>query len=154
MKKLAERAQLKKPINPHNLRHSAITRSAMLGMSDIDISMRYWGSAHSDMLNIYIHLSKQMNSDSYRRTMGMGGEESKIINPIASRCVECGHLIPSGKLCKQCEDNKNLTKKLQKMEQGKKDSDAKIEFLTNAVSKILAGNATIEIGKEILKDKK
>jgi integrase len=84
MKKLAERAQLKKPINPHNLRHSAITRSAMLGMSDIDISMRYWGSAHSDMLNIYIHLSKQMNSDSYRRTMGMGGEESKIINPIAS----------------------------------------------------------------------
>jgi hypothetical protein len=40
------------------------------------------------------------------------------------------------------------------MEQGKKDSDAKIEFLTNAVSKILAGNATIEIGKEILKDKK
>lgn len=116
IKKLAERAQFKKSINPHNFRHSAITRSAMLGMSDIDISLRYWGCAHSDMLNTYIHLSKQMNSDSYKRTMGMSGEESKIINPIASRCVECGHLIQSGNLCKQCNDNKILNEKLKNVE--------------------------------------
>lgn len=154
LQKVAERAKIKKPINPHNFRHSSITRSAMLGMTDIDMSYRFWGVAHSDMLNTYIHLSKEMNSDSYKRTMGMSADTTKIINPIAVRCVECGKLIPSGKLCKQCKDNKNLSEKLQKMEQGKKESDTKIEFLTNAVSKILSGVATLEIGNEILKDKK
>lgn len=137
LRKLAERAQIKKPVNPHNFRHSAITRSAMLGMTDIDMSYRYWGVAHSDMLDVYIHLSKEMNSDSYKRTMGMIGDTSKVVNPIASRCVECGKLIPFGSLCKQCEDNKILKEK--------------VKFLTTAVNKILTGIATEEIGKEILK---
>jgi hypothetical protein len=154
IKKLAERALIKKPINPHNLRHSAITRSAMLGMSDIDISMRYWGCAHSDMINTYIHLSKQMNSDSYKRTMGMSADTTKIINPLASRCVDCGKLIPLGNLCKQCEENKLLKSEMEKMKQSNKENEGKIEFLTNAVSKILSGVATVEIGKEILEDKK
>jgi hypothetical protein len=46
----------------------------MIGMTDIDMSYRYWGCAHSDMLDTYIHLSKEMNSESYKRTMGMNGD--------------------------------------------------------------------------------
>ncbi|MCX9084075.1 MAG: tyrosine-type recombinase/integrase [Candidatus Methanoperedens sp.] len=109
LKKLADRAQIKKPINPHSFRHSAITRSAMMGMTDIDMSYRYWGSAHSAMLNVYIHLSKEMNSDSYKRTMGVYTDESRNINAIASVCVECGKLIQAGSLCKICQDSKRLS---------------------------------------------
>lgn len=152
LKKLAERAQIKKSVNPHSFRHFAITRSAMIGMTDVDMSYRYWGSAHSEMLDVYIHLSKEMNSDSYKRTMGMLEDTNKVINPLASRCVECGKLIPSGNLCKQCEENKSLKTEMEKMKQSNKENEGKIEFLTNAVSKILASKATLDIGKEILKE--
>ena len=98
-----------------------------MGMTDIDMSYRYWGSAHSEMLNVYIHLSKEMNSDSYKRTMGVYTEESKVINAIASVCVECGKLIPSGKLCKQCEEfqrlNESNTKTMMKNEELQKQVD-------------------------------
>jgi len=37
-----------------------------------------------------------MNSDSYKRIMGINTDESKIKNSIVSVCVECGKQIPSG----------------------------------------------------------
>lgn len=134
LKKLAERAQIKKPINPHSFRHAAITRSAMMGMTDVDMSYRYWGSAHSDMLDVYIHLSKEMNSDSYKRIMGINTDESKIKNSIVSVCVECGKQIPSGSLCKQCEENKILKAEIEKM---KKESNEKIEDFKKIVLDLL-----------------
>jgi hypothetical protein len=92
------------------------------------MSYRYWGCAHSDMLDVYIHLSQEMNSDSYKRTMGIYFEDSKRINSIASICVGCGKLIPSGSLCKQCEEikmlNESNTKAMLKNEELQKQVDA------------------------------
>jgi ribosomal protein L32 len=38
----------------------------------------------------------------------MGEKEVKVINPLASRCVECGKLIQSGSLCPVCTEIKKL----------------------------------------------
>ena len=52
---------------------------------------------------------------------------------------------------KLSEENNMLKSDVEKMKQSNKESEGKIEFLTNAVTKLLSSKATLEIGKEILK---
>lgn len=110
LRNLEGRAQIKKPINPHNFRHSSITNACIIKMQPNQISMRYWGIPNSNMLSTYLHLSEQIVNSGYRDAKGMGnGNGQTIINPLASRCVNCGHLIQSGNLCKTCQDSKKLS---------------------------------------------
>lgn len=110
--KLFERAKINKPQNAHWFRHSAITHSVNIGMQQNAISERFWGKVSSDMLSTYIHLSEQMQANAYRNAKGMYEDTTKVINPLASRCVECGKLIQAGSLCKQCEEIKSLKEKV------------------------------------------
>lgn len=114
IKKVFELAKIKKPTNPHMFRHAAITHSVILGMQQSSISMRFWGIPNSNMLAVYIHLSEQMQADEYKKAKGMNGDEPKVINPLASRCVKCGKLIKSGSLCEQCSESQGLKEELQK----------------------------------------
>lgn len=107
---LFDKSGLNKPYNPHWFRHSAITHAVNIGMQHSAISMRFWGSVNSDMLEVYIHLSEQMQANAYRNAKGMNGNETKVINPLSCRCVNCGRLIQTGSLCKTCEDSKKLSK--------------------------------------------
>jgi len=110
IKRLFEQAGIKKPCNVHHFRHSAITYAAGLNLSETQLSYRFWGIPHSAMLSVYIHLNEQLKSSGYRDAKGMGENNGKtIINPLASRCVNCGRLIQTGSLCKTCEDSKKLT---------------------------------------------
>jgi len=105
---LYKKAGITKKCNPHMLRHSAITYMASLNASETDLSYRFWGIPHSAMVTTYIHLSKQQQSDAYRNIKGMG-DKKVAINPLASRCVECGDHIISGSLCPKCERIKTLS---------------------------------------------
>lgn len=115
-----KRAGINKPANFHNFRHSSITNAVNIGMQQNAICMRFWGSPNSMMLSTYIHLNEQMTSQGYRNAKGMG-DESKVINPLACRCVSCGKLIQSGNLCIQCKENADL--KLKMTQHGNKLSD-------------------------------
>jgi site-specific recombinase XerD len=107
--KLYEKAGIRKPCYPHILRHSSITNACIIKMQPNQISMRYWGIPNSNMLDIYLHLSVQIVNSGYRDAKGMGnGNGNSIINPLASRCVNCGRLIQAGSLCKTCQDSKKL----------------------------------------------
>jgi len=110
VKRLFKTAGINKPCNIHHFRHSAITRAAGLNLSETQLSYRFWGIPHSNMLSTYIHLQEQLKSSGYRDALGMGenGNGKTVINPLASRCVECGRLIQAGSLCKTCDDNKKL----------------------------------------------
>ena len=110
MERLFKRAGIAKPFNVHHFRHSAITHAAGLNMSETQLSYRFWGIPHSNMLSTYVHLNEQLKSSGYRDAKGMGeGNGKTVINPLASRCVECGRLIQSGSLCKTCTDSKKLS---------------------------------------------
>jgi site-specific recombinase XerD len=126
--RLFEKAGIKKPCNVHHFRHSAITHAAGLNMSETQLSYRFWGIPHSGMLSVYINLLEQIKSSGYRDAKGMGeGNGKTIVNPLASRCVECGRLIQSGSLCKICTDSKKLSaenKELKaKMDAAQKDME-------------------------------
>lgn len=126
------KAKINKPHNIHWFRHSAITHAVSIGMQQSSVSMRFWGNVDSNMLPTYIHLSEQMLASSYRNAKGMG-EETKVINPLSSRCVECGKLIQSGNTCKQCSENIALkTKMIQqenKIEEMKRDMESITELI-------------------------
>jgi site-specific recombinase XerD len=114
--RLFKRSGIKKPSNPHNFRHSAITYSVNIGMQQNAICLRFWGSTSSDMIDTYIHLSETMQSEAYLKAKGMAGNEIKVINPLASRCINCGRLIQSGQLCITCKENAELKQKVSKLE--------------------------------------
>jgi len=141
IRKLYNRAGIKKPSNPHMFRHSSITNAVIMKMQPNQISMRYWGIPNSNMLSIYLHLSEQIVNSGYRDAKGMGnGNGNTVINPLASRCVNCGRLIQSGSLCKTCgdakklsEENNELKTRLDLMEQQRKKDMALNEDMIRAM---------------------
>jgi site-specific recombinase XerD len=121
-------AGINKPCNPHHFRHSAITHAAGLNMSETQLSYRFWGIPHSAMLSTYIHLNEQLKSSGYRDAKGMGeGNGKTVINPLASRCVECGRLIQAGSLCKTCQDSKRLSIENSELKARLDEQDKKME---------------------------
>ncbi len=127
VKTLFDKAKIKKPCNLHNFRHSIITYMASLHMTETELSYRFWGIPHSSMVSVYIHLNEEMQSEGYLKAKGLGNSNGNmIINPLASRCVNCGHLIQSGSLCKICEDSKRLSKENELL---KKELDFMGEFM-------------------------
>jgi len=129
--RLFKLAGITKPCNIHHFRHSAITHAAGLNMSETQLSYRFWGIPHSAMLSVYIHLNEQLKSSGYRDAKGMGenGNCKTVINPLASRCVECGKLIQSGSLCKTCDENKQLKARLDVMEAEKIKQQEQNDFI-------------------------
>lgn len=100
-------------------------------MSETQLSYRFWGIPHSNMVSVYIHLNEMLQASGYRDAKGMGnGNGQTVINPLASRCVNCGRLIQSGNLCKTCEDAKTLSeenqalkRRLDEMERERKEQN-------------------------------
>lgn len=133
---LFKRANINKPCNIHHFRHSAITHAAGLNMSETQLSYRFWGIPHSAMLSVYIHLNEQLKSSGYRDAKGMGenGNGKTIINPLASRCVECGRLIQSGSLCKTCADSKKLTQENSILKSQMDEMKKQMEFIQKALA--------------------
>lgn len=117
IERLYKRAGINKPDNVHFFRHSAITHAAGLGMSETQLSYRFWGTPHSSMLQTYVHLNEMMQASGYRTAKGLGENGNTVINPLAVRCVECGRLIQSGSLCKPCQDAKKLKEENQELKQ-------------------------------------
>jgi len=134
VERLFKKAGLTKPYNIHHFRHSAITHAAGLNMSETQLSYRFWGIPHSNMLSVYIHLNEQLKSSGYRDAKGMGeGNGKTVINPLASRCVECGRLIQAGSLCKTCDDNKKLKAQMETTQKGYEELKKQMELITAAM---------------------
>jgi integrase/recombinase XerD len=132
IKRLYNKAGIDKLCHPHMLRHSAITYAASLGLSETQLSHRFWGVPHSSMVSVYIHLNEQMQASGYLNAKGMGNE-TKILNPLAVRCVECGSLIQTGNLCKICQNSKKVSEENQILksliEKQKNEFEEKIQNL-------------------------
>jgi hypothetical protein len=149
---LFDKAGIKKPYNPHHFRHSAITQTVNIGMQQNAICMRFWGSPSSDMIDTYVHLSESMQSDAYLKAKGMTGENTKVINPLACRCIECGRLIQSGDLCKTCKNSKDLSKENTALKTQVESTQKQIETMQKDMEKI---QKFIDMGGlNLLKDNK
>ena len=104
--RIAERAGLKKKVNPHLFRHSKLTQMAKdFTESEMKIFAGWTGG--SNMPQVYVHLSGQDVEKKILEKKGLIEDKDKtkkdLLNPI--KCVDpsCNHLNPAtNKFCVKC----------------------------------------------------
>lgn len=152
LSKISKDAGIKKPMSPHKFRHAQATSMVQLGYNEAIIRKKLGWSPTSSTIARYQHLS---DTDVIDATLSNTGKMPKTAVRTELKEAEKLTLVDAAsQFSKLSSENEEFKAKMDKMEQNEKDKDAKIEFLTNAVTKILAETATFEIGKEILKHEK
>ena len=104
LKRIGERAGIDKPVNPHNFRHSAVTRLAREGYTRSEIEHRTGWTVNTDMWDDYQHLTAEQHNDDILSRAGVVDEDD---GPDATRhpCGNCGEtLAPHHDYCPNCGD--------------------------------------------------
>ena len=104
--KAGRKAGIKKPINPHNFRHSRATNLGARGISQSIMNEVMGWKQSSRMPSVYLHISGKQVDDALLPIMyGMKVEEQKDKHPkmFPIRCLTCGEFNPyDSKRCKKC----------------------------------------------------
>lgn len=107
LKRMAKRAGLEKKIYPHLLRHTAITRMVIEGLSEQKIKRIVGWGADSSQFETYVTLANQLTNDSIREDLGLPTSEEeipKIGRPTLERCPDCNDQLPPGsERCQTCQ---------------------------------------------------
>lgn len=105
LEKRAEKAGIEKNIYPHLLRHCAITRMVLEGLSEQQIKKIVGWSPDSSEFVTYVHLADELSNDSVRRQLGYPDTGSEVIvgRPTLDECPTCGDRMPEGtERCQTC----------------------------------------------------
>ncbi|QLK25372.1 tyrosine-type recombinase/integrase [Natrinema zhouii] len=100
----AEKADLEKPVNPHNFRHSAITRMRREGYDRAEVEHRVHWTVDSNMWSTYEHISGEQHNDAIFEKVGLGDSDD---GPSQERqpCGNCLEPIaPYHDYCPRCGD--------------------------------------------------
>ena len=105
VRRIAERAGIKKKVHPHIFRHTRITNLIEKGIPESIIKSMMWGSLTTDMFACYSHLSNQSIDNALLEQAGIiRTEHLEKIDVLSPRqCPSC-HLInsPTSRYCSQC----------------------------------------------------
>jgi site-specific recombinase XerD len=105
IRRLAERAEIKKHVHPHIFRHSRITHLLQQGMNETAVKMMMWGSVNSDMFQAYAHLTGADVDKAVLEIHGIMQKKTKEKDHSleARECPHC-HAIagPTQKFCGLC----------------------------------------------------
>ena len=114
IRRIAERASIKKKVHPHIFRHTRITNLIEKGIPESVIKNMMWGSLTTDMFACYAHLSNRSTDDALLEQAGIKRtektEKADVLTPI--QCQSC-HTInaPTSRFCSQC--GRSLTEEAQ-----------------------------------------
>lgn len=103
LKQAAEKAGIDKPVNPHNFRHSAITRMSREGYDRSEIEHRVHWSIDTDMWKTYLHISAEEHNEAIFQKAGV--VETTEDGPTRERipCSNCREpLAPHHHYCPRC----------------------------------------------------
>jgi integrase len=102
LKELAERADVEKPVNPHNWRHSAITRMWREGYDKQEIQHRVQWSLDTDMWQRYVHVTAEQMNEEIFASSGIV-EDDDSLSRERKRCGTCREpLPPHAEYCPNC----------------------------------------------------
>lgn len=102
LKKIGEEAGLDKPVNPHNFKHSAVTRMWREGYTKQQIQHRVHWRLDTDMWERYVHLKAEDMNETVFADAGMIDEE-EVSTPRRDRCPNCTETLPEwGEFCPTC----------------------------------------------------
>lgn len=101
----AEKAGLDKKMYPHLLRHCAITRMVLEGLSEQQIKNIVGWAADSSQFSTYVTLADELSNDSVRQQLGYPDTGNDVIvgRPTLEQCPSCGDRLPEGQeRCMTC----------------------------------------------------
>jgi len=102
--RIADRAGVDKPVNPHAFRHAAITRMVREGYSRSQIEHRVHWTLDSDMWETYEHITKTEHTEDIFREAGLV-ERGEGPERVRKPCGNCGEpLAPHHDWCGNCGD--------------------------------------------------
>lgn len=113
LKKIGERAEIKKPVNPHTFRHLAITNWILDGLNEQEIKHRAgWSRGSTQMFKIYANFTDNEINDRIFEKYGLKTDDKRHVTLKA--CPRCSNVLrPSDKFCSQCSlvlDRESLDK--------------------------------------------
>lgn len=105
IKRIADRAGIKKEVHPHIFRHSRITHLLQQGLSESVVKMMMWGSLNTDMFQSYAHLTGADVDNAVLQLHGIKPktpeERAQIL--AARECPQCHAIVsPTDKFCNNC----------------------------------------------------
>lgn len=104
----AQKAKIKKPINPHNFRHSRATALGAAGINQAIMNEVMGWKPGSTTSGVYMHLSGKQIDDALLPAMyGVKTEKKETDHPqmFPIKCISCGELNPhNSKRCKKCNN--------------------------------------------------
>lgn len=100
IKTVAKKAGIKKPVNPHNFRHSRATFLANY-FTEAQLSQWFGWVPASRMPARYVHLSGRDIDKAYAVLHGLEGEEEKMPKFVPKKCPRCEleKISPDSKFC-------------------------------------------------------
>ena len=104
LRMIARKTKFRKPINPHNFRHSKVTQTVKDGFVEAELRVMYGWSKDSDMPHRYTHISEKTVNDKILEKSGLlvkkdKAESDKKLKPKI--CPRCREINPSNnKYCK------------------------------------------------------
>ena len=125
LRKIVEKAGIKKRCNPHLLfRHSRATQLANY-LTESQLKQYFGWTQDSDMASVYIHLSGR---DIDNAVLGMYGlvkkKEEEIKNGLPIKCYRCGFSNePNAQFCSNCGLPLNEKSAMEEMEKIKKANE-------------------------------
>ncbi|MFI5418300.1 MAG: tyrosine-type recombinase/integrase [Candidatus Lutacidiplasmatales archaeon] len=105
LRKAADRAAVKKPVNPHSFRHSRATHVAQNPQVSTSVLEQFFGwQPGSPMAKTYVHISGKEVEDSMARAHGIEVGRADSPKPhLPLTCARCSTSNdPDGKFCVQC----------------------------------------------------
>lgn len=102
LRAVARRAGIKKPVNPHNFRHSRATFLAQY-LTEALLKEYFGWVQDSKMAARYIHLSGKQIDDAILKMHGLKKDEKKedILKQV--QCPRCKHMNdPNNEICERC----------------------------------------------------
>lgn len=107
IRRRADEAGLDKDVYPHLLRHTAITRMVIEGLSEQKIKNIVGWAPDSSQFSTYVHLADELASDAVRQEFGLPTSDTGSPNigaPPLERCPECNDQLPDGEeRCPTCQ---------------------------------------------------
>ncbi len=103
LRTIAEKAGIKKKVNPHAFRHARATHLANF-LTEAQMKEFFGWVQDSDMASVYVHLSGRDVDRAILKLYGMEMDEEgngELLKP--KKCLRCGETNPaSNQLCKRC----------------------------------------------------
>ncbi|MBI4146810.1 tyrosine-type recombinase/integrase [Candidatus Woesearchaeota archaeon] len=122
IQRAADKAGIKKKVNPHNFRHSRATILASK-LTEAQLKEMFGWTQSSDMAAVYVHMSGRDVDDALLKLHGLQEEKPDNESSKAKRCPRCKEINPPNfKFCGGCSLPLD-TKAAIELEENRKNAD-------------------------------